>query len=138
VSKRTPKTRLVDFVLYTLVGFAVVAFAAIYALHAARTGGNGELPLKWIGLAGETAVLFGYVGRAMRAYWRHARFWAGFVGFFAAHLVACVILLLNVERFPLFWFVPIAYLEWVALAYLLGLLLGDDVPPDPGRCRKAL
>jgi hypothetical protein len=126
VRKRRPNGCLIDLLLYTAIGLGVVAFAAIYALHAVRTGGNGQLPLKWIGLAGQTGVVFGYVGRAMRSYWKNRRFWAGYLGFFAAHLVAYVVVLLRVERFPLLWFVVIGYIEWVALAYLLELVLRDD------------
>jgi hypothetical protein len=137
VRKRAANRRLIDFVLYITIGLALVAFAAIYAIHAVRTGGKGELPLKWIGLVGETAVLFGYVGRAMRPYWRNGRFWAGFLGFFAAHSVVYIIVLLRTEQFPLLWFVFIGYLEWAALAYLLHLLLREHVETDPGRCHKA-
>ena len=127
--------RIRDLGLEVLAGLAVVAAIIAYA----EVGPFRWMPgLRWWGFIGETAVLFGYVARAMRSYWRNTRFWAGFLGFLAAHSVVYVTVLLRVEQFPLLWFVFIGYLEWVALAYLLGLLLGDDVPPDPGRCRKAL
>jgi hypothetical protein len=137
VTKGKTKGRLIDFALYVAIALAVVVFAAIYAEHAVRTGQRGNLPLKWIGLVGETAALFGYVARAMRSYWGNSRFWAGFLGFFAAHSVAFVIVLLRVQQFGLLWFVFIGYAEWLALAYLLGLLLREDVRPDPARCHRA-
>ncbi len=137
MSRRSAKSRLVDFALYVIIGMAVVAFAAVYAIYAVRVGGKGELPLKWIGLVGETAVLFGYGVRAMRPYWRNGRFWAGFLGFLTAHSVVYTLVLLRVEQFPLLWFVFIGYLEWVALAYVLDVLLRQRVPDNRGRCHKA-
>jgi len=123
MKKRMGGSRLIDFLLYTIIALGVLAFGAIYAVHAVRTGEKGELPLKWIGLAGETAVVFGYCVRAMRSYWKRGRFWAGLLGFFAVHLAVCSALLLRVERLGLLWFVFIAYAEWLALAFFLAFLL---------------
>jgi hypothetical protein len=123
VKGQASKRRIIDFALYIAIGLAVLGFAAVYAVRAVRTGENGELPVKWIGLTGETAVLFGYVGRAMRRYWRRSRFWAGFLGFFVVHSVLYIVVLMRVERFPLLNFVFIGFAEWLALAYLLDFLL---------------
>lgn len=117
------KSRLRDLVLYLLIGLGVAAFALIYASHAAKAGGTGELPLRWLGLAGETAVVFGYLLRTMRPYWGVGRFWAGFSGFLCVHLAACAALLLRMDHFGLLWFVFIGYGEWVVLAYLMDFLL---------------
>jgi len=126
--------RIRDLGLEVLAGLAVVAAIIAYA----EVGPFRWMPgLRWWGFIGETVVLFGYVARAMRSYWGNTRFWAGFLGFFAAHSVAYVIVLLRVEQFGLLWFVFIGYAEWLALAYLLGLLLREHVRPDPARCHRA-
>lgn len=126
--------KLRDLALEVLAGLAVVAGIIAYA----EFGPFHWMPgLRWWGLTAETGVLFGYVGRAMRPYWSNGRFWAGFLGFFVAHSVVYIIVLLRTEQFPLLWFVFIGYLEWAALAYLLHLVLREHVHTDPRRCHKA-
>jgi hypothetical protein len=126
--------RLRDLGLEVLFALAVVAAIFLYA----EFGPFHWIPsIRWWGFVGETVVLFGYVGRAMRPYWRNGRFWAGFLGFLTAHSVVYTVVLLRVEQFPLLWFVFIGYLEWVALAYVLDVLLRQRVPDNRGRCHKA-
>jgi hypothetical protein len=128
------KHRLRDLGLEALFGLAVVAAIVLYA----EFGPSHWIPsIRWWGFMGETVVLFGYVGRGMRPYWRNGRFWAGFLGFLSAHLVVYTVVLLRVQQFSLLWFVFIGYLEWVALAYLLDVLLRDQARTNPGRCHKA-
>lgn len=138
VKGRGTRRRLIEFGLYLLIALAVLVLAAVLGFHAVRTGGTGELPLKWIGLAAETAVLFGYVVRAMRQYWRNRRFWAGFLGFLVAHSAAYVVVLLRVEQFPLLLFVFVGYAEWLALAYMLELLLRNHVGPERDRWHRIM
>ena len=137
MSRHSTKGRVLDFVVYIGIALGVLAVGLVYAEYSFRSGRTPQLPLRWIGLAGETAAVFGYVARAMRPYWRRGRFWTGFLAFFVAHLAICVPLLLKVEQFGLLWFVFIGCAEWLALAYLLAILLREDVGADPGRCRKA-
>jgi hypothetical protein len=128
------KHRARDIALEVLIGVAIVAAIISYA----EFGPVRWMPaLKWWGLLAETGVLFGYVGRAMRAYWGRGRFWAGLLGFVTAHLATWVAVQLRVERFGLLWFVFIGYAEWLGLAYLLALLLEEHVEPESSRRHRA-
>ena len=131
VTRRGAKGRLIDLAIYLAIAFGVVGLAAFFAVRAARTGGSGTLPIKWIGFAGETAMVFGYVLRGARRYWRKSRFWAGYLVFLTAHSVGFTIVLLRVDPFPLVWFILLGYAEFIALAYVLDLLLREPAQSDP-------
>ena len=116
-------TTIGDLFLYTAIGLAVAGFALLFAVYSARTGGSGQLPLRWLGFAGETVILFGYMLGATRPYWKNRRFWLGFIGFLVFHTLGYAVVLTRVEQWPLMWFVFVGFGEWIALAFVLDYLL---------------
>ena len=112
---KTSRRRVLDFIFYALAGLAVVAFALIYAVHAARSGETGRLPLRWIGVAGATAVTFGYPVRWGRAHWRVGLFWLVLTGLLLVHLATYAVILLNVRDWPLILFAVVTPFEWLLI-----------------------
>jgi len=49
------------------IAVLIVTSVWMFAMHQARTGGSPNLPLKWLGFAGMTAIVFGYAIRAVSA-----------------------------------------------------------------------
>jgi hypothetical protein len=111
--------RLRDLCLYVLIALGVAAFGVLYGIHAARTGGAGRLPLRWIGLASSTAIAFWYAVSGYRRYWRRWSFWTAVGIVLLVQLCPFAIILLRVPQWPLLWFVPTSFVQ----CWVLGLAL---------------
>jgi hypothetical protein len=95
----------------------------MFAIHQARTGGSPNLPLKWLGFAGMTAIIFGYAIRACRRSWGKQKFWVLLGLFFAVHSGLGVFVLLRVATVPLVLYAVLTGIEYVVLASYLGFFL---------------
>ena len=93
--------RPVEISLEIAVGLAIVAGIFIFAVYFP----GRDFPLKWLGLAAATALIFGYSLYWTRTIPKPARFWFYWTGFLVLHLALFVPLLLAVHRWPLVWFV---------------------------------
>jgi len=114
--------RLLDFFLYTVIAVVVFGSLATFAVHQARTGGSATLPLKWLGFAGMTAIVFGYAIREHRTLWRSRHFWLVIASLFLAHSIVGIVVLLNIHVVPLLLFGPLTGLEFGAIAASLAFL----------------
>ena len=121
--QQTKSTRTRDMLLYVLVAILIVAAAWMFAIHEANTGGSPNLPLKWLGFAGMTAVVFGYSIRACRREWRRERFWLLLSTFGAVHLFLGVFLIARASVVPLLIYAVLTGPEYVLLAAYLGFVL---------------
>lgn len=92
-----------DYVLYIGIAFA---FLGMVFFVEGRWGHDAFI--RWGGLAGFSAGLFGFFISDSRAYLRERRFWISTALLFAAHLAAFVILLTHVSEWRLMWFVGMA------------------------------
>ena len=103
---------------------AIVVFVSLgaFAFYQADTGRTPGLPLKWMGFAAGTAIVFGYAIRYNPKLWARSRFWLVLSALFVAHLALGLVVLLNVEGLPLLFFGPLIALESGAVAVCLGLL----------------
>jgi len=108
-------TTVADLAVYAATGLAVAAFGVLYGIHAAQTGGSGELPLRWIGLAGATAVTFGYPLRWYWRYWPQGLFWVAYSALLVFHLAIYWWVLTEAHRFGLAWFAIVTPLELVVI-----------------------
>ena len=122
--ERAERRGLLDLAIYVGVGLALAGFAVWYGVHSARTGASGQLPLRWIGLAGATAVTFWYPVRRYRRYWGHLSFWLKVVALLAVHLLGYTVLLLRIPEWRLLWFVPPSVVEGGVLVLVLNKLVG--------------
>lgn len=115
--------RVRDFLLYLAIAISIVALLIAGILHQAKTGGSGNLPIKWLGFAGTTAVVFGYAIRACQQSWGKQKFWALLGLFFAVHSGLGVFVLLRVPTVPLLLYGVLTGPEYVLLAAYLGFFL---------------
>ncbi len=122
MKKPVQRNKLRDFSFYLLIAFGVVGFAVVYAINSARTGGNGQLPLRWIGLVGQTALTFGYPVAELRPLWRRRGFWAALGVMLAAHAVIFIGVLRHVRQWPLIYFVPVSFVEYAAILTVIDRL----------------
>ncbi len=94
----------------------VVLAIVLYAEH----GPVSWMPsVRWWGLGGATAVTFGYPVRWYRRMWKVREFWLVFAGLLLAHLIAYVVVLRAVDRWPLLLFALITPGEWMLICPLL-------------------
>jgi len=108
--------RLRDLSLEILIGLALVAGIALFAIYVPR---SHRVSARWVGLAVMTLIAFGYPLRWYRSYWRRALFWVAFLGLLLIHLAAFVVVLREVERFGLLWFAILTPLEWTLIRPIL-------------------
>ena len=120
--------RVRDLLLYVAIALSLVGLTFAYAVYLFKTGGSPELPLKWMGFAGMTAVVFGYAIKACRRLWGTLKFWALLGLFFAVHSGLGVLVLMNVPTVPLVFYALLTAPEYVVLARCLGFFL--DPTPD--------
>ena len=126
MTQQTRSGRTKEWLLYIVIAVLIVALIWMFAIHQATTGGSPNLPLKWIGFAGMTAIVFGYAIRACRRWWGRQKFWALMGLFFALHSGLGVPLLLRIPVVPLFLYAVLTGIEYVILAAYLGFFLGPD------------
>jgi hypothetical protein len=112
--------RIKDWLLYVAIAVLIVISVWMFAMHQVRTGGSPNLPLKWLGFAGMTAVVFGYAIRACRRSWSEQKFWVLVGLFFAVHSILGVIVLTKVPTVPLVVYAILTGPEYVLLAAYLG------------------
>ena len=115
--------RIRDLLLYTAIGALIVAALSTFAVHQARTGGSPNLPLKWLGFAGMTAIVFGNTIRGSRPLWGRQRFWLLVGLFFAMHSGLGMFVLMRVPTVPLVLYGVLPGVEYVILAAYLDFFL---------------
>lgn len=121
--RRTRSGRIKDWLLYVAIAVLIVISVWMFAMHQARTGGSPNLPLKWLGFAGMTAIVFGNAIRACRRSWGNQKFWVFLVLFFAVHSGLGVFVLLRVPVVPLLLYAVLTGPEYLVLAAYLGYFL---------------
>lgn len=99
-------TRVWDRVRLLGVAIAISGCGIAYAIFAI-----GQIDPKWIGLAIQSATLFGYIVTLNRSMWPCSRFWQVVILLFAMHSIVFVLVLLRIYRIPLFLFVVLGVLE---------------------------
>lgn len=124
--RQTKSGRIKDWLLYVAIAVLIVISVWMFAIHQARTGGSPNLPLKWLGFAGTTAIVFGYAIRACRRSWNKQRFWLFLGLFFAVHCVLGVVLLMRVATAPWVLYAVLAGIEYVVLAAYLAYFLDSS------------
>jgi hypothetical protein len=110
-SSRRFRGPVVDYALYVAIAFAVVGAAFVVL-----SKWGDEAYIRWGGLAGFTAVLFGYFIQKSRQYFRDRRFWILTAAFLAVHLAAFAVVLIHVDEWKLIWFTGTA-LEYPVFAF---------------------
>jgi hypothetical protein len=101
----------------------MVAMIGAFAVHQADRSISSQLPLKWLGFVGTSAIVFGYAIRANRPFLRARKFWLFLFVFFLAHLGVGVLILARADTVPLSIYAVLTTLEYALLTAYLGLVL---------------
>jgi hypothetical protein len=120
--------RVRDFLLYIAIAVAITASVVIHGFRQSKAGGSADLPMKWIGFAGMTAIVFGYCLKACRAKWRMPRLWLFLILFFAAHSIAGILVLAKTPVMPLVWFAIFTGPEYLFLVKYLDYFVFPETP----------
>jgi apolipoprotein N-acyltransferase len=105
------RSRVRDYVLYV-----AIAFTFLGAVFVVEGKWGHEAFIRWGGLTGFTAALFGYFAQESRQYFRERRFWMLTAALLAVHLAAFAIVLTHVEEWKLMWFMVMVF-EYPVLLY---------------------
>lgn len=120
-----------DFLLYTAIGLAIVLAAVLFALHQVKIHGSPDLPLKWMGFAGMSAIVFGYAIRTNRASWRKPRFWRLLAAFSLVHFSLGFAVLSRIAAVPLIVYGALTGMEYLVLSIYIAFFL-DRKADSPG------
>ena len=105
--------RKVDFILYILIGAAVIGLAFVLAfLHVANSG-----VIKWGGLVVGTSIVYGGFIYYSRSFIHRGLFWALTLTALLLHLAAFIAILIRVNEWKLLWFMVVV-LEVPILCFL--------------------
>ena len=93
--------------LYLLIAVPLVVGLLLY-MFLVPTQHWIRVDIKWWGLAGATAVSFGYLVYCSKRFWRKAVLWLSVTTLLLVHLIVSIALLKRVDRVPLilFGFLP--------------------------------
>lgn len=107
-----------ELALYALVGLAFVGFAVGWAIYLP----DSSLPVGWLGLVFNTAILFGGVFQYLRKkkVWRHWKLWAVLISGFLIHLWASLLIIGAFER-PLTILMLLYFVEYPTAGLILDL-----------------
>ena len=111
------KAHFSDMFWCIVIGLAVVLGGILLAIYVPE--GNVSRLFRWIGLAGATAVTFGYLLRWYSRCLNSAKFWGLWLCFLTLHLAAYVFYLRHAEQWPLILFALITPIEWSIFCRIL-------------------
>lgn len=123
MKRRTARHRGWDLLAYVGIALALIAVIAIVAVHDADAGISRELPLKWLGFAGLTAITFGYGVRDGIRKKAGARFWTVLAAYFVLRAGIWILILTQVEVVPLLVFALLGGPEYMLLLNVLDRFL---------------
>ena len=113
--------------LYTLLGYVLIAAIVLVIAAGIAAGGlwavnhrvSDDSLIKWGGLTMNTLALFGWVIRQSRRFWRKKVFWWTMAALLVVHVAGFWVILINVERWRMFWFLVICTLEVIPMSAAL-------------------
>jgi hypothetical protein len=111
--------RVLDFILYLLIAFLVAAGAYWSAFLKV----SEDLLIKWVGMSVFTAALFGWVIKLSRRRWRKRVFWWTIAALLFIHTVAFWVILRNVEKWRMAWFLVICTIEVIPVTAILDWMM---------------
>lgn len=118
--------RVRDIVLEVLVALGLVIGGIVYV---ASHPGN-RLNWGWIGLGGNTAVVFGFLIAWCRTAWKRLAFWITLTGLFVGHTAAYLFVLHRIKEWPLALYVVLNAVELVLfMSIFRKLLMKTNIPP---------
>lgn len=105
-----------DFTIYLLIA-VTVAFGIVWFASNSE-GTRNDIIARWGGLIVNTAILYGYIVKEGRPFWRAWGFWLAVISVLALHALAFIVILQRVEHWSVLWFLFMYPIEIPALAIL--------------------
>lgn len=109
--------RIRDFALYIAIGLLVGLLAMWLASYTDRSA--AAKIFKWLALAVNTLIVFGYTIKFNRVLWKHRSFWVTLFLLLFVHLFAFVVVLRLVDEFRPVWWIAIVPLEYFVVGTVL-------------------
>ena len=125
-SRRPWRSRLRDLAVYCAIGVGLVSLIIIYGNYQLSHHEQGGLPLKWIGFAILTALVFGNTVRFSPDRRHSRRFWTTWAILLAAHLAGGILILLRITRIGMLQFFIILPFEYILLDRLLNIAMKPE------------
>jgi hypothetical protein len=120
--------------LYVAIAVVIYASIVLFVDHQFRTHQPTDLPLKWLGFAAMTALVFGDTIRINRRWWGQPRFWLLLGAFFGAQCALGIAILSTVTKMSTMVWAFLIPLDYVALSAYLGYFL--ELRPEARSPRK--
>lgn len=122
-SHTVQSTKIKDYAIYIAVGILIVVVITSLAYYEAKGGHTSGLPIKWLGFAIMTALVFGNIIRYAGALRRVPRFWI-FLGVFSiTHVVFGILILSRITETGLVQFAAATVIEYLILRALITRLV---------------
>jgi hypothetical protein len=118
--------------LYIAIACVLYASIVLYAFHQADTHQPPGLPLKWLGFAAMTALVFGDTIRTHRVSWGNRRFWLFLAAFFTAQCVLGIAVLAAVAAVSTMVWAVLIPLDYGVLSTYLAFFLGTPDKDESG------
>jgi hypothetical protein len=109
--------RICDFVLYIAIGLLAGTSIMWLAFHTDRSG--AAKIFKWLGLAANTLIVFGYTIKENRIFWKRGSFWWMMSLLLFVHLSVFVTVLCRIDELRPFWWIVIIPMESVVVGIVL-------------------
>jgi hypothetical protein len=116
--------RVRDFVIYTAIGLLVGLSIMWLAFHTDRP--VEARIFKWLGLAVNTMIVFGYAIKENRILWKRRSFWGVLSLLLFVHLFVFVAFLRQIDELRVFWWGVITIMEYFAILVATGYWLGKS------------
>jgi hypothetical protein len=103
VTSENAMRRLLDFLIYLLIGAALSLAIVAYAYETDPLPGNQDI-LRWGGLLLNTLLLFGFVIKQSRPFWHAWAFWVILASMLVLHVLVFCVILQRTQHWNASWF----------------------------------
>ncbi len=105
--------RVLDFAMYLVIA-ATIGFGVVWFAYNSE-GKRNDVIARWGGLIVNTAIVYGYVVKESRPFWRAWGFWLAIISVLSLHLLLFVVVLQRVQHWSVLWFLLMYPVEIPAL-----------------------
>jgi hypothetical protein len=102
------RRRLFEIALEVIFAVGLVIGICLYAVYGPK---NPPFDFKWVPFGLNTAYVFGVALKTARPLWKKTKFWAVWGALLLAHALLGSLVLRQLERVPLIWYVPLVMVE---------------------------
>jgi hypothetical protein len=120
--------RIRDLLVHILIALFIVGVIVAWGFYVPR---ESDLPAKWVNFGINTFALFAFPIVWMTSGRRTGRFWMLWLGLLTGHVAIYIVLLVNVTRWPLLFYLIAAPFEFMLMIRVLSFKeLVSVIKPD--------